>query len=618
MTLRKDRNHSYGLSNIDFRTQRDTESLKLFQPWTTTQGFGTMGNAWYARPRAERNITMEVTKKVNKHKQIANGFPDPKTYKTAQFYSTKKINPNIKNILGNERVAQLDENYKGKEIFTGDSMMIVDINKQRKARKPKRHLHDEQERLKKQVIQTMIIKDKSIKNKEAFQETQLVKLNVEETLLNKVNVSKLKEIRLALRRRYANRTHFRKIFKEWDQSNCGEISVFDAHFMINNLSIPININETRVLIASSNTRGSETLNIGEFMHLIFSDNEALNVDLSKLKVKDEKFYDEGAQNDLKRKMLNNIADMSKTDEMNMLKAAIRVRLPIFIKKMMEGNEKGGYYTFDKFNKVILQFPIMKQCTKEPVLRALFDLYKNEEDLLDCKLMCDSLIENTNQEPFSRLKDSLLDQTKEKITNDIKHLKESVVKNSDMAKMKDLTYLENQIREKARLQKQIEEREKKNENEINNSVPSTDFVNKIFGKSQEAFYKIIQIQESFSAHPSLLKQIRPQTRYGANPIYRDTSEIIKLPINSPGYINEENRFQVRGEHLLDFVNNEKEKRQEISSAKIQRIRNLNKMQRDNINQRDYLINEKEKYSELQRTKMYYVYENTIKKQNEFIE
>lgn len=618
MTLRIDRTHTHGLSNIDFRTQRDSESLKIFQPWTTAQGFGTMGNANYTRPRKEKNITMEVTKTINKHKQIANGFPDPKTYKTAQFYSTNKINPNIKNILGNERIAQLDENYKGKEIFTGDSMMIGDINKQRKAKKPKRHLHDEQERLKKQFIQTMIIQDKSIKNKEAIQETQLVKLNVEETLLNKVNIAKLKEIRLALRRRYANRIQFRKIFKQWDKSNCGEISVFDAHSMINNLSIPININETRVLIASSNTRGNETLNIEEFMHLIFSDNEALNVDLSKLKVKDEKFYDEKASNELKKKMLDNIANMSKGDEMNMLKSAIRIRLSTFIKKIMEGNENGGYCTFDKFQKVIMQFPIIKQCTKDPVLRALFDLYKNEDNLMDCKRMCDNLIENTNHEPFSTLKDLLLETSQAKITNDTNYLKELKVNNSEVAKRKDLSCHDRQIAEKARIQKLIEEKEKMNENEVNNTIPSTDFVKKIFEKSQEAFNKINQIQKTYSAHPSLLKKSKPQTRYGANPTFRDTSEIIKLPFNSPGYMDEESRFQVRGEHLLDFVNDEKIRRQEISSAKIQRIKSLNQMQQDMNYQRNYLLNEKEKYSELQKTKMHYFYETTIKKQNEFIE
>ena len=49
---------------------------------------------------------------------------------------------------------------------------------------------------------------------------------------------------------------------------CDEITVFDAHKMINSFSIPINYNETRALIASSNKRGTESLNLEEFIHLI--------------------------------------------------------------------------------------------------------------------------------------------------------------------------------------------------------------------------------------------------------------------------------------------------------------------------------------------------------------
>ena len=204
----------------------------------------------------------------------------------------------------NERVAQLDETYKGKDKFTGDSMMIVDLTKQRQMKKGKFNF-DEVENSKRMKLQRQIIEDKTNKNKEAYQETQLVKLNVENTLENKVDISKLKEIRLALRRRYANRSNFRKIFKEWVRSTKGEISVYDAHLMINQLSIPINFNEMRTLIASSNNRSTESLNLEEFMHLIFNDNPALNVDLSKIQFKDEHLYNEEAQEKLKSNMLDN-------------------------------------------------------------------------------------------------------------------------------------------------------------------------------------------------------------------------------------------------------------------------------------------------------------------------
>lgn len=118
-----------------------------------------------------------------------------------------------------------------------------------------------------------------------YYETQLHKLNAEKTLENRVNIEKLQEIRLCLRRRYASRNNIRKIFKDWDKENKGEISVYDAYKMINDLSIPINIDETRALISSSNKRKSENLNVEEFMHLIFNDNDELNLRLKHINSK---------------------------------------------------------------------------------------------------------------------------------------------------------------------------------------------------------------------------------------------------------------------------------------------------------------------------------------------
>ena len=108
---------------------------------------------------------------------------------------------------------------------------------------------------------------------------------MEETIEHKVDINKLKEIRLALRRRYVPRTNYRKIFKEWDKANMGEISIIDAHEMINKLSIPINVDETRALISSSNKRGNETLDMQEFMHLIFDDNDELNLKIKRMSKK---------------------------------------------------------------------------------------------------------------------------------------------------------------------------------------------------------------------------------------------------------------------------------------------------------------------------------------------
>ena len=120
--------------------------------------------------------------------------------------------------------------------------------------------------------------NKEERNKLADQETQLVSIKTSQTDENKINLEKIREIRLALRRRYSNRNNFSKIFKEWDKSNKGVIGVIDAHKMINNLGIPINFNEARAFIASINKENKENLDIESFMHMVFTEDQSRNND----------------------------------------------------------------------------------------------------------------------------------------------------------------------------------------------------------------------------------------------------------------------------------------------------------------------------------------------------
>lgn len=120
--------------------------------------------------------------------------------------------------------------------------------------------------------------DKLERNKQADQETQLVSIKASVTDEDKINIDKLRELTLALRRRYTNRSNFAKIFKEWDSSSNGVISISDAHKMINNLGIPINYNETRALISSNNKESTESLDLESFMQLIFANNHILDKD----------------------------------------------------------------------------------------------------------------------------------------------------------------------------------------------------------------------------------------------------------------------------------------------------------------------------------------------------
>ena len=138
MIVRKERIHHSGSSNIDFRSKRDKDSLALFQPWKLKKNYGTMGNSNIILPNDQYNNLMKVTKSLNTLKEVNFERPDPKVFSTAQFYMKNGLSifnlPKKRNLHETERVAQLDESFKGKEVYTGDSMMIAVNTKQKKTK----------------------------------------------------------------------------------------------------------------------------------------------------------------------------------------------------------------------------------------------------------------------------------------------------------------------------------------------------------------------------------------------------------------------------------------------------------------------------------------------------
>lgn len=110
----------------------------------------------------------------------------------------------------------------------------------------------------------------------------MVGLENKNTLEGKVDIEKVRDIRRAIRRRYANRKNFQKIFNLWDEDSNGAVSVKNLYNMIHRLGININIDEARVLLASADMDGSNDLGLDEFLDLIFNDKDALNVNLKAL------------------------------------------------------------------------------------------------------------------------------------------------------------------------------------------------------------------------------------------------------------------------------------------------------------------------------------------------
>ena len=129
MKVRKERLHQYGQSNIDFRSKKDDEAIKIYQPWMHKRDFGTMGNQYFHLPVDEHKKNLRPLSKILTQKEIKAELPDPKYHKSAQFYDKNRIPIKQKTLNTNDRVAELDESFKGKEKYTGDSMLIAENTK---------------------------------------------------------------------------------------------------------------------------------------------------------------------------------------------------------------------------------------------------------------------------------------------------------------------------------------------------------------------------------------------------------------------------------------------------------------------------------------------------------
>lgn len=619
MSLRLERVHQCGTSNIDFRSKRDYESLTLYQPWQVPKDFGTMGQSCYYPSYTEMKNTFSVSENINQLRDKVQGSPNPKGYKTAKFYKEQKISPQIKSNFVSQRLAQLDESYVGKDIFTGDSMMIADINKFRKERKKKKRFL-EKERLKKIQLKENIHKDKREKNKEAYQETQLVNIEAEETLEGKVDIKKLQEIRLGLRRRYANRTNFRKIFKEWDHSIAGEISVYDAHQMINSMAIPINYNETRALLASSNQRGTETLNLQEFMHLIFNDNPGLNVDLKKIKYKEEKLYDEGIQvENLKKNMKINILEMYKTDDVKFIKSYLRPRIPKFITRMREEGVMGETCTMENFENVLKKFHFPERYTRPQLIKAIYDSFlTKDEKSMDLKKFVDDCINNVDKNNFFDFQDNYLNTISQKIKKTKSELDQSCTALQDDQSKKEALKKEYLDEIKAKKIRIINEKKKPTPIEVVNTQPSTEFINKVFKDHKENYQKLNAVEDEFSAYPSLIKTLKGKTRFGANPPHKDTFYIVSQDKNGSSYISEDERFNIRGANLTSFVEEDKKKLNQFKLAKLKKFKEFQDNAANSSSTNQMLYDQKEINSMLKRTMRLYDYEFRNKLRNEIIE
>ena len=81
MSLRKERTHMTGLSNIDFRSKLDNENINFFSPWLKSPNFGTMNTYNYKLSFTDHNKLFNPTSNINQQKFLNAEIQNPKIFK---------------------------------------------------------------------------------------------------------------------------------------------------------------------------------------------------------------------------------------------------------------------------------------------------------------------------------------------------------------------------------------------------------------------------------------------------------------------------------------------------------------------------------------------------------
>ena len=641
MSLRRPRSHIIGISNIDFRTKKDEENLKIFEPWQTPKDLGTMGNKNYKNPPKINKLLFSPTKRINTLKDLANDYPDPRYYATARFYKENNIDLKIKSILNTDRTSQLEEILKGKDVFTGDGMGIAEIVRKRKGRKEKKLRINTGFEFsaghKTKINRTEnLAKEKNKLNKNVILETQITRIDTKKTDNNLVDMSKIIEIRQALRKRYGNRTKTNKIFQQWARTFPNKITVYDAFKMINALNIPINYSETKALIASASNFGNEYLNIEEFSNLIFNKKENYYEYPWISKPGQQNLLQEKEQNNLKSKVIDNNIEINDNANLEILKDFLSKRTINFIKNLkviskekyffydIERNENGktkinnlNQCNYENFSKTILSLNPPEFFSKEKYIKSLFNEYKDKDDLIDIKKFVNDLFEKNNNEFLTKLKDNISSRFKEQVEEKQNNFNKFISENKNK---KSLIYqkkydLDNQILlKKENIIKDNQKRENQ-VNEINSTVPSTPWIHKVYDKRNEHFNILNRVEHSLSAKPTIRRNLlKGNTRFGANPKWRNTAEILVGDEFSPSYLNEIERFNID----RDIGKDDKRKSEQIKISRQNRIKTAIQKSKENNYVKQLLKDEKDKFSQLRKCKRQYEFEDLVKRRNFLIE
>ena len=490
MSLKRSRIHLSGISNIDFRTKGEIEEIKKYQPFHESKNFGMLGLGNHKLPYSIHKELFKPTTGLNEGKYVENDIQNPRIYESALFYQKNSMKIKPRTILIGERAKQLDtSDHRGGEEYNGDSMMICEINKQRKENKIREKLL--QENLRKKHIGVIsgrvleqheheLINNNLTNNKENDgniteeknevilnndknndKEIKLVKSRSDGSrifLVKKVSKERLNIIRNKIFHRLKTHNNTKDIFLKWQKNylNNRELSLYDLHGIINDLGISISFNEAFALIKSANKRNTDKLNYDEFKSLFLDDEKNIDVDLSKIPYQNESVYKENIEKEeeIKRNQLN-VLRVSKGDNYFALQKIISICYPNFLETMkkiqkenVQNNNKElkGICDLPTFRKVLDTIKIPDKFKNESIINTIYNQYKISDNMMNYEKFienCKSLKETNDFFIFQNGYLNLIQKKLEKNENERKKYNDILVLNKSKKK-EYLKELGNQI------------------------------------------------------------------------------------------------------------------------------------------------------------------------------
>ena len=333
MSLKKQRIHITGISNVDYKSKKDIEKI-----------FNNFKN--YKIKPDKNNEPLDPTQIV--------------VYK-----SQRPKMPNMYNVSLKDAIEQ-----------DGDSLLYANTYKLRKELKLKRLEENVNNKLRNKKDLPKISDDSSIiKNEQKKQNDEI----------------RLKELRRKVQNELIPHKDIRNIFVTWQQNYLknDELSVFDLHKKINELGVPISYNETLGLISVANKRNTNSLNFDEFKNLFFIDSDEIkgeksfstikipeNINIKKI----EDDYKTEQDNKYKKFINNKIFD---NNHYNKLESMLHIKSSNFINSMNELNNKdlnkNGLCDFKTFKSVLDTLKIPEKYKNYYIAQSIFNEFKTEND-----------------------------------------------------------------------------------------------------------------------------------------------------------------------------------------------------------------------------------------------